>query len=89
MQIKAIAGIVMGSVIALAATGQAQAYKLHYWQDGTVTWMCNDGLHVGVMDDGSMPPEEVIIADCADYGGISTAGDTFGAKAKAQLRIAR
>lgn len=56
--------------LAAAATAPSQAYTLHHWQDGTVTWMCNDGITVGVMDDGSMPPESVIIAACAAHGGL-------------------
>lgn len=84
---KTIATLAIGALIALGAATQAQAYKLHYWQDGTISWMCNDGITVGVMDDGSMPPEEVVIAACAAYGGMATTGKTLEAARTAAPRL--
>lgn len=79
MAVKNIAKIVIVSVVSLSASSQAQAYTLHQWGDGTWSWMCNDGITVGVLDDGSLPPESVVIAACADHGGIVTADGGFGA----------
>ncbi|HWJ87465.1 MAG TPA: hypothetical protein VNS12_05295 [Pelagibacterium sp.] len=80
MTARTVIAIVFGAFVSLAGVSQAQAYKLHYWQDGTVSWMCNDGITVGVLDDGSEPEESVVIAACAAHGGMSTVDDvTSGA----------
>lgn len=71
------------AAIALASAGHAQAYTLHTWSDGTVSWMCNDGITVGVLDDGSAPSDAVVTAACADYGGIAVGGN--GGKASTRL----
>jgi len=85
MNAQALAGLVFGAVASLTAVSQAQAYTLHYWQDGTISWMCDDGITVGVMDDGSMPPEEVVIAACAEHGGMNTVDGDSGAEAHANV----
>ncbi|MET3927653.1 hypothetical protein [Devosia sp. 2618] len=83
MNKKAIITAASIAAIALASVAQAQAYKLHYWQDGTVSWMCNDGITVGVLDDGSAPSDAVVTAACADYGGLPVSGN--GGKASTRL----
>jgi hypothetical protein len=72
MIIKAIATAAAVLTLGLSAVAPAQAYTLHTWSDGTISWMCNDGITVGVMEDGSVPPESVIIAACAGHGGMVT-----------------
>src|SRR5690554_1183908 len=88
MTARTIAAIVLGSFVSLAGVSQAQAYTLNYWQDGTVSWMCNDGITVGVLDDGSEPEEAVVIAACAAYGGVATVGDGAGSADRAVAPVA-
>lgn len=78
MKTKIIAAAATAIALAVLMSAPAQAYTLHTWSDGTISWMCNDGITVGVMEDGSVPPESVIIAACAGHGGMATS--PFGSK---------
>jgi len=54
-------------------------------QDAWIGSTGGDGITVGVMDDGSMPPEEVVIAACAGHGGMNTVDGDIGAEAHANV----